>query len=1136
MICELGLTLLFMKNFSEKLDSYTKTSGVLRLCSFIREHEQGEMIISGLAGSSLSLISAAVYSSAGGIHIVVLADREAASYYFNDLEALLDEQGQTADRRKVLFFPTAYRRSHEMDQTDGTHTLMRAEVLNRISAGAKRLIVVTYPEALSEKVMERKLMNANMLRLHVNEAVSIDFIMEVLAEYNFERVDFVTGPGQFALRGGICDVFSFAGEYPYRIEFAGDSVSSIRSFEPENQLSIQNLDKINILPDIQSRDTIVNRQAFPAFLPQSTVFWLDDPEYIYSKVEQEYLKALAMEGHSNVSSNVSALFIGSQVFCDWMKRFRKIIRNAHNDSESDDAVKFNCKPQPAFSKNFDLLFDDLLEKQQAKFRTIIVSENPKQINRLQAIFEDMESRRNEMVLPDLSIEKLALHEGFIDEDSLFAIYTDHQIFQRYQKYKLHEKFSKPARLNMQDFFNLQPGDYVVHINHGIGRYAGLEKIEVNGKLQEAIKLVYKDKDALYVSIHALHRISRYVGKDGAEPKVDRLGSQVWQNQKNKAKKRVKDIARDLIKLYASRRAAEGFQYSPDTYLQTELEASFLYEDTPDQEKATRDVKADMEATFPMDRLICGDVGFGKTEIAIRAAFKAVADSKQVAVLVPTTILALQHFRTFNDRLKELPCRVEYLNRFRSVMKQKEVLKWLAEGKVDILIGTHRLISKDVKFKELGLLVIDEEQKFGVGAKEKLRQMKANVDTLTLTATPIPRTLQFSLMGARDLSIIRTPPPNRFPVQTEVRTFHPDIIKDAVESEIEREGQVFLVHNRIQNIQDVAAMVHKLVPKARIGIAHGQMEGNEMEEIMLEFIEGNIDVLVSTTIVESGLDVPNANTMIINDAQNFGLSELHQLRGRVGRSNRKAFCYLITPPIQQLSDDARKRLRAIEEFSDLGSGFNIAMRDLDIRGAGNLLGAEQSGFITEIGYEMYQKILDEALHELKSDEFGDVYSEDDGKPVNYVRDVNLETDMSLLIPDQYVSSIAERLILYKDLNSIDTDEALEQFTEMLRDRFGEIPVELVELVRSVKLRWLARQLGMEKLVLKRSELIAYFIGNHESAFFQSSGFKKVLDYVMLNPRICRMKEQNEKLMMAVENIHSVSDAIMLLSSISENEYA
>lgn len=1122
-----------MKHFSDIIDSYANSYGVKLICEHIQNNVQKDIQISGLAGSSLALVAASVFKSTGGIHIVILTDRETASYFYNDLEALLDEQGQTADRRKVLFFPTAYRKSHEMDQTDGIHTLMRAEILNRISAGAKRLIVVTYPEALSEKVMERKLMNANMLRLHVNEAVSIDFIMEVLAEYNFERVDFVTSPGQFALRGGICDVFSYAGEYPYRIEFAGDTVSSIRSFEPENQLSIQKLDKINILPDIQSRDTIVNRQAFPAFLPHSATFWLDDPDLILAKIEQEYLKAIAMEAHGNAIENVSEFFIGSKEFGGWIDRFIKILRNAQPHNKENNFVCFNCKPQPAFSKNFDLLFDDLLDKQREKVSTIIVSENPKQINRLQAIFEDMESRRNEMVLPQLAIEKLALHEGFIDEDAHIAIYTDHQIFQRYQKYKLHEKFSKPARLNMQDFFNLQPGDYVVHINHGIGRYAGLEKIEVNGKLQEAIKLVYKDKDALYVSIHALHRISRYVGKDGAEPKVDRLGSQVWQNQKNKAKKKVKDIARDLIKLYASRRAAEGFQFSPDTYLQTELEASFIYEDTPDQEKATRDVKTDMEASFPMDRLICGDVGFGKTEIAIRAAFKAVADSKQVAVLVPTTILALQHYRTFNDRLKDLPCRVEYLNRFRSTQKQKEVLKLLVDGRIDVLIGTHRLISKDVKFKELGLLVIDEEQKFGVGAKEKLRQMKENVDTLTLTATPIPRTLQFSLMGARDLSIIRTPPPNRFPVQTEVRTFHPDIIKEAIDYEIERSGQVFLVHNRIQNIQDVASMVHKLVPKARIGVAHGQMEGHEMEDIMLDFIEGNLDVLVSTTIVESGLDVPNANTMIINDAQNFGLSELHQLRGRVGRSNRKAFCFLITPPFQQLSEDARKRLRAIEEFSDLGSGFNIAMRDLDIRGAGNLLGAEQSGFITDIGYEMYQKILDEALHELKTDEFGDVYAEDDGKPVNYVRDVNLETDMSLLIPDQYVSSIAERLILYKDLNAIETNEGLDQFTEMLRDRFGEIPVEAVELLRSVKLRWLARQLGMEKLVLKRGELIAYFIGNHESAFFQSPGFKKVLDFVLINPRICRMKEQNNKLMMAVENIHSVSDAIMLLASIVED---
>ena len=797
--------------------------------------------------------------------------------------------------------------------------------------------------------------------------------------------------------------------------------------------------------------------------------------------------------------------------------------------ETND-LHFNTTPQPSFNKNFDLLLANLAENSESGITNIILADNPKQVERLQSIFEDIRGNRGKTGDLDFLPLNLSLHEGFIDKDLKLACYTDHQIFERYHKFRIKESYSSKQALTIKEIYDLQPGDYVTHIDHGIGRYDGLEKIENNGRQQEAIRLIYQNQDILYVSIHSLHRITKYTGKEGAVPSLNRLGSNVWNKLKSKTKQRVKDIAKDLIKLYAERKAADGFRFSPDTYLQNELEASFIYEDTPDQVKTTQDVKKDMEESYPMDRLVCGDVGFGKTEIAIRAAFKAVTDSKQVAVLVPTTILALQHYKTFRDRLGEFPCRVDYINRFKSAKEQHKTLKDLVDGKIDILIGTHRIVSKDVMFKNLGLLVIDEEQKFGVSTKEKLKQMKVNVDSLTLTATPIPRTLQFSLMGARDLSIINTPPPNRYPIQTEIHPFGEEIIRDAISYEISRGGQAFVVNNRVQNILEVAGLIQRMVPDARIAIGHGQMDGHKLENIMLDFIEGRYDVLVATTIIESGLDIPNVNTIIINDAQNYGLSDLHQLRGRVGRSNRKAFCYLLAPPLSVLTDEARKRLKAIEEFSEIGSGFNIAMRDLDIRGAGNILGAEQSGFISEIGFEMYHKILDEAIQELKASDFSELYRNEIQR--DFVRECQIETDLEILLPDSYIGSITERLSLYKELDNIEGEENLMKFQDKLIDRFGTVPPQTQELIHTIRLRWLAKELGIEKLVLKNGMMVCYFVSNQESAYYQTDVFSAVLRFVQANPTTCRMKESNDKLTLTFQNIVSILGALDILHIIHD----
>ena len=1076
----------------------------------------------GLFGSSYSLYIASVFQQTKGFHLIVLPDKESAAYLYNDLENLFNDVGVEHHRKQVMFYPSAYKRAYETDHPDSANLLSRTEVLARINSGAKDIILVSFSEALSEKIVSKRYVSENTIFVRQGTELVQDDFIEKLAGMNFNRVDFVVEPGQFALRGGLMDVFSYAFDYPYRIEFFGDEVESIRTFDPVDQLSLKKLKTAKILPNLQRQEIIEKRSSFIKTIPHSAYIWMQNPLFIEEKLEQGFLKAV--KSYNELSGEVrhlkpQELFLNKEEFQTDIARYSQILTQDKKQEKAD--ISFNIRPQPNFNKQFDLLLQNMKDNKANRLRTIIASESEKQLTRLDQIFSDMDAEVDDILYQRLQI---GLHQGFIDDDNGIALYTDHQIFNRYQRFKLREGFGGKETISLKELYNLTKGDYVTHIDHGIGRFDGLQKIVNNGKVQEVIRLIYKNEDLLFVNIHSLHRISKYSGKDGATPKINKIGSPAWNTLKNKTKKKVKDIAKDLIKLYAERKSKPGFSFSPDTYLQTELEASFIYEDTPDQIKTNNDVKADMEAENPMDRLVCGDVGFGKTEIAIRAAFKAVAESKQVAILVPTTILAFQHYKTFSARLKNFPANVEYISRFRPRKQITQVLKDLKEGKVDIIIGTHKLVGKDVEFHDLGLLIVDEEQKFGVSIKEKLKQFKVNVDTLTLTATPIPRTLQFSLMGARDLSVINTPPANRQPVLTEVTSFSEETIRDAISYEVSRRGQVFFVHNRVKNITEVANMISKFVPDVKVAIAHGQMDGNKLERTMLDFIEGDYDVLLATKIIESGLDIPNVNTIIINEANHYGLSELHQMRGRVGRSNKKAFCYLLAPPALALSDEARKRLRAIEEFSNLGSGFNIAMRDLDIRGAGNILGGEQSGFITDIGFEMYQKILNEALQELKETEFKGLYKNE--KPIGFVNDCQLDTDLDALIPDDYVENVAERLSLYKELSKIEDEEKLQFFTLGLEDRFGRIPQTVINLLESIRIKWLAKDLGFEKIRMKGGYLYAYFISNPESDFFASEYFGRLLQHIQLNP-LCKIREKNAKLSILFKEVHSIKNAQSIL---------
>jgi transcription-repair coupling factor (superfamily II helicase) len=1116
---------------SELTDIYIKDDKLDRLTNNLENIAGFRACLAGLSGSSRAMVAAAVFQKLGGDHIIILPDKEIAAYFLNDLESLFNEKGDSFHKKKILFYPASYKRAHDLLHQDSTNILLRTEVLKRIGSVKKNSIIITYPEALAEKVVRKAYLTKNTIKLKCNEPASLDSIIDQLNDNDFERVDFVYEPGQFAIRGGIVDVFSFTNDYPYRIEFFGDEVETIRSFNPADQLSVDKLDHITIVPNIQDRKIIEKRESFFNYFSESAILWVDDLKFTVDRINFEFDKAgeaIYDAGSGQESLTPEELFISGKDFSKEILNYSLIEFGSQSLFGNTETFKFNVNPQPSFNKNFDLLISNLDENSRKGYRNIIISENPAQLKRLYAIFDDIRATRATAVKFDFDSLGISLHEGFIDHDHKIACYTDHQIFERYHKFQLHEKFSSKQALSLKELYDLQPGDYVTHIDHGIGRFDGLEKVENEGREQEAIRLIYKDGDLLYISIHSLHRISKYVGKEGTAPSLDRLGSNVWNKLKEKTKKKVKDIAKELIALYAERKSASGHAFPPDNYLQHELEASFIYEDTPDQLKSTKDVKKDMEASNPMDRLICGDVGFGKTEVAIRAAFKAVADSKQVAVLVPTTILALQHYKTFNERLDDFPCNIEYINRFKSAKEQTQIKHLLKEGKIDILIGTHRLIGKDIEFKDLGLLIIDEEQKFGVSAKEKLKKLKVNVDTLTLTATPIPRTLQFSLMGARDLSVINTPPANRYPILTEIHPFGEEVIRDAINYEVNRGGQVFFVHNRVQNILEVADMIHRFCPGVTVAIGHGQMEGHKLEKVMLDFIDGKFDVLLATTIIESGLDIPNVNTIIINDAQNFGLSELHQLRGRVGRSNKKAFCYLLSQPLSVLTPEARKRLKAIEEFSELGSGFNIAMRDLDIRGAGNILGAEQSGFISEIGFEMYHKILDEAILELKETEFSELYK--DELAGEALRDCQIETDLALLITDDYVTNITERLSLYKELDNIQEEVELQRFRLRLIDRFGPVPPQTEELIQTIRLRWLAREIGFEKLVLKNEKMTGYFISNRESPYYRSEKFTRVLRFLQQNPSLCRMKEARDKLSLTFDRIRTVEEGIRVLKEV------
>ena len=1108
------------KDFRNLFRKQDLTSELCRLLN-----TPGEKIhLQGLVGSTRSILISLLSEEMQRTFVICLNDKEEAAYFYDDLITILPDT-------TVLFFPSSYKRSVHYDTIEQENIILRTEVLNRLKV-ENQLLIVTYPEALVEKVISGEGLASHTFQVKRGDKLSIEFVNEVLFEYGFERVDFVYEPGQYSIRGSIVDVYSFSSEDPYRLDFFGDEVDTIRSFNLDNQISKESLNQISIIPNIQQELQGEERISFLDFVPKDVILFLNDVQLIADQMDHNFKQTIEKAEDEDERKAWFEKLLSGEGFAREIDGFTCAEFGQKHYFDQTKVIAFRTNHQPVFNKNFDLLAENLIDHQKKGYSNYILSTNVSQTDRLKAIFDDKK------LLVNFRPVNFTLHEGFIDHDRKICCYTDHQIFERYHRFQVKTRKAERDSITLKELNKLHQGDWVVHIDHGIGKFAGLVKTEVDGKIQEAIRLTYKDNDVLLVSIHNLHRISKYKGKDGSEPNISKLGSGAWQKMKDRTKAKVKDIAKDLIELYAARRQERGFAFSPDSYLQTELEASFIYEDTPDQLKTTIAVKEDMEKEIPMDRLVCGDVGFGKTEIAVRAAFKAVADSKQVAILVPTTILALQHYKTFSERLRDFPARVEYISRLRNSAQVKQVLEDTKAGKVDILIGTHKLVGKGVNFKDMGLLIVDEEQKFGVSVKEKLKQMKVNVDTLTLTATPIPRTLQFSMMGARDLSIIQTPPPNRYPIATELHGFNVDIIREAIQYEMARGGQVFFIHNRVSNIYEVEAEIKKIVPGVRTIVGHGQMDGEKLENVMMDFINGEYDVLVATTIIESGLDIPNANTIIINHAENFGLSDLHQLRGRVGRSNKKAFCYLLAPPLSTLTAEARRRLKAIEEFSELGSGFNIAMQDLDIRGAGNLLGAEQSGFIADIGFETYHRILNEAIQELKQTDFKELFQdekEDSSQAflnVKFGNDCQIDTDLQLLLPDKYIQSTSERMLLYRELDNLESEEALVQFEAGLLDRFGKLPPESLELIEVVRLRWSAIELGMERIILKNQKMVCHFISNPQSPFYQSPTFGKVLQYVQTHHQTCRMKEGNNKLSLTFEKVKTVKKAKEILIGVLE----
>lgn len=1104
---------------NEFLDVYSADGLVKTVAEGIKASGKSVLRVRGLSGSLDAVLIAATFRIHPTDYLIVMEDREQAAYFQNDLQNLLG--------REILFFPMSYKRPYEFHETESANVLMRAEVLSRLAKPDGPEIIVTYPEALSEKVINKRSLATNTFTIRKGENLDVEFLEEFFHGYDFEKTDFVFEAGQFAVRGGIIDVFSFAHELPYRIELFGNEVDSIRSFDPGSQLSVAELDTVNLIPNVQTKLVKEERQSLLEFISADTTIWFKDFQFALDGIQKGFEKAtqsyekIQKESGSPVISKPELLFDQTDAFNRISAAFTRIEFGHRYALKPVHSYEWSSSGQPSFNKNFELLANDLVEHQMQGYSCLIAADVPKQLDRLKEIFDQIN--------PTLKFQPMdfALRSGYVDHQLKLVCYTDHQIFERFHRYRAKEKFTKSKALTLRELQTLQPGDFVTHIDYGIGKFAGLEKREVNGHEQEAIRLVFKDDDLLYVSIHSLHKISKYSGREGTPPVINKLGSQEWENKKARAKRQVKDIAKELIELYAKRKTAPGFAFAPDGFLQAELESSFMYEDTPDQARATEDVKRDMQLPHPMDRLICGDVGFGKTEVAVRAAFKAATEGKQVAVLVPTTILALQHFRSFSERLSNFPIKINYISRFKSTKEIKDIVTEVKEGKIDILIGTHRIVSKDVVFKNLGLLVIDEEQKFGVKVKDRLKELKVNVDVLTLTATPIPRTLHFSLMGARDLSIIATPPPNRQPVTTELHTFNEVIVRDAVSFELRRGGQVFFVHNRVNDIEEMANIIHRLVPDARIGVAHGQMEGSKLEKTMVAFIDGDYDVLVSTNIIESGLDIPNANTIMINQAHMFGLSDLHQMRGRVGRSNKKAFCYLLTPPASMLTADSRKRLAALEEFSELGDGFKVAMRDLDIRGAGNLLGAEQSGFINDLGFDTYHKILDDAVQELKETDFKDLFADELAEKAKLlVQECVIETDLEILIPEDYVRSTTERLQLYSRLDNIKDEQNLATFVAELKDRFGNIPEPTLELINTVRLRWLGEKLGFEKISLKGGKLRGYFVSTNDQ-YFSSETFGNILAYVKANARRCKMRDQSGKAILFVEQIGTVDQAKAVL---------
>ena len=1108
------------------LRQYAAHPQVAALNTLLKSKTSRNIFLKGLNGSGAAMTIASLFFKRRGSYVCVLNDLEEAGYFYHDLVQLTGGDG-------IYFFPSAYRRAIKYGHVDPANEILRTEVLSTLQDPTVPFVIVTYPDALAEKVISREVLKENTLKISVGEKLDNMFVSDVLDEYGFEQVDYVYEPGQYAMRGSILDVFSFSYEFPYRIDFFGNEVETIRSFDVETQLSKEKLDSIYIVPEMtkgnRTNSSLLDSLPSETLLASKDLAWVkerigsiwnEEPiigdEESFADIEQLRVKLITGEDFLRTALGFCRLHFGTRV-----------------TGVADATLTFSMEAQPIYHKNFDLVRESFHKYLENGYTLYILSDVEKQATRIRAIFEDRGDN-----IPFTSVNK-TIHEGFADETLRVCLFTDHQLFDRFHKFNLKSDKARSGKLSLslKELNQFTTGDYIVHIDHGVGQFGGLVRTEVNGKMQEAIRLIYQNNDIIFVSIHSLHKLSKYKGKDSGEPpKLSKLGTGAWEKMKERTKSKVKDIARDLILLYSKRKQEKGFAYSPDSFMQHELEASFIYEDTPDQMKATADVKTDMENDRPMDRLICGDVGFGKTEVAIRAAFKAVSDNKQVAVLVPTTVLAFQHYQTFSERLKDFPCRIEYISRARTAKEIRETLKDLKEGKINIIIGTHRIVGKDVTFKDLGLLIIDEEQKFGVSVKEKLRQLKANVDTLTMTATPIPRTLQFSLMGARDLSSITTPPPNRYPVQTEVERFNPDIIREAINFEMSRNGQVFFINNRIQNIYEMEALVKREVPDARIAVGHGQMEPDKLEKIILDFVNYEYDVLIATSIVESGIDVPNANTIIINNAQQFGLSDLHQLRGRVGRSNRKAFCYLLSPPLSSLTQEARRRLQAIENFSELGSGIHIAMQDLDIRGAGNMLGAEQSGFIADLGYETYQKILEEAVDELKAEEFADLYSDATEKRPDtgseYVRETYIESDLELMFPPTYIPNDSERVSLYRELDKMEEERDILAFTERLKDRFGKVPKEGKELIRVVRLRRMAKTLGMEKVILKKGQMSIFLVTNPESPYYESEAFDKLLGFIQKHPRECTLREQNGKRSIVIKNVPTVETACGYLDEIGK----